>query len=89
AFPSSYIPTATAAATRAEDLASNPTFSQYLRATGSTACATWDSADVLSTNSRVFAVDDGSGNNQFVLRTNNGQAQGFVNSGGATTLTAT
>ena len=67
AFPTSYIPTTTAAATRAADVASINTLSPWFNSTEGTLFAQFDS--VASGTRTVTAINDGTSNESIQLRT--------------------
>jgi hypothetical protein len=62
AFPTSYIPTTTAAATRADDIATMPLGAWYNAATGSLATESMHSGVRPATFPRIVQIDDGTNN---------------------------
>lgn len=88
AFPTSYIPTTTAAATRAADVATAATLGSWFNATEGTLFAEGSTFDVAASTRPSFAsLDDNSGNNRIQLRRNNAgpfQLSALVVVGGVT-----
>lgn len=72
AFPTSYIPTTTAAVTRAADVASmtGTNFSSWFNATEGTLVVKYDTANT-SASQRCISVNDGTGPNRLIIRREN------------------
>ena len=91
AFPTSYIPTTTAAATRAADVAvmTGANFSNWYRQDEGTLFAETQLASAAARNAASFDVNDGGTNNRVIFRalTTGGADQVVVRSGGATVAT--
>lgn len=93
AFASSYIPTTTGSVARTVDVAQR-TVGTECSSTVGTIFAQLDAGEIVTTNSRFFCLDDGSGNNRFAVRFNSSLLQAYtsgnaVADGGATTANTT
>jgi hypothetical protein len=88
AFPTSYIPTTTAAATRAADVATVSPVSSFYSPTESTMLAEIEVRGPLP-SARYVQFDDGTNNNRFVLGLTSGASvQNFTTVEGATSLSS-
>lgn len=88
AFPTSYIPTTTATATRSADVASiaGSNFSSWVNTSSGSFLS--EVIPFSISNSRIIQMGDGTGNNRQDLAFSSGSVLAFVNTGGVTQVNA-